>query len=85
VEFTIQGEVGQVGLKVSRDGVRVGPPVPRRRVRIPERWLPGLLTGYHAPEQIAPRKGAHVPAGLMPVMKALFPPCWPFVYQGDNF
>jgi len=85
VEFTIQGEVGQVGLKVSRDGVRVGPPVPRRRVRIPERWLPGLLTGYHPPEQIAPRKGAHVPAGLMPVMKALFPPCWPFVYQGDNF
>jgi len=84
-EFTLRTTVGEVGIAVSGDAVRVGPPVSRCRVRIPQRWLSGLLTGYHTPEEIAPRNGAHVPAGLMPVMKVLFPPCWPFVYQGDNF
>ncbi len=85
VRFTMKCEIGQVGFRVSRGGVRVGPPVGRPVVRIPQRWLSGLLTGYHAVRHVAPRKGASVPADLMPVMEILFPTGWPFVYQGDNY
>jgi hypothetical protein len=74
-----------VGFKLLRDGARVLLPGARPVVRIPQRWLSGLLTGYHAVRDIARRKDAAVPARLMPVMEVLFPTGWPFVYQGDNY
>ena len=67
------------------DGVRVGEPNDGPVVRVGQRWLSGLLSGYHAASWIAPRKGVKIPAELMPVMDTLFPQGWPFVYQGDNY
>jgi GNAT superfamily N-acetyltransferase len=83
--FTLASELGEVGLVVSRRGVKVGAPADGPRVRIPQRWLSGVLTGYHAVRDVAARRGASVPAELKPVLEILFPTGWPHVYQGDNY
>jgi len=85
VRFTLASEIGSVGFVVTRDSVRVTEPTGAPCVRVPRRWLSGLLTGYYAPGDIAPRKGARIPGELMPVLDILFPQGWPFVYQGDNY
>ena len=82
--FTLESDTGAVGLAVGRKRVRVGAPVHGERVHIPQRWLSGLVTGYHAVQDIAPRRGVVVPPELLGVMATLFPPGWPFVYRGDN-
>ncbi len=83
--FTLESEIGKVGLWVTGNSVRVGPPGPGAAVRVPQRWLSGLLTGYYAVRDVAGRKGAAVPPDLMPVMDILFPPGWPFVCSGDSY
>ena len=83
--FTMKCELGAVGLSFPKGGVRVGEPNDGPVVRVGQRWLSGLLSGYHAASWIAPRKGVKIPAELMPVMDTLFPQGWPFVYQGDNY
>jgi hypothetical protein len=96
--FTLESEIGSVRLQVSGTGVTVGEPVVRQAhhpersrrvgkpaVRVPERWLSGLLTGYYSVDDICPRTGAHIPPELKPVLNILFPKGWPFVYQGDDF
>ena len=83
--FTMESEIGEVGFRVGKEGVRLGDAVKGPRVVIPQRWLSGLLTGYHAVRDIAPRKGASIPPALLSAMEALFPTGWAFVYQGDNY
>jgi predicted acetyltransferase len=85
IEFTFSCELGKVGFRVGTDGVAVGAPGSRRRVKVPQRWLSGLLTGYHTPSDIAQREGCAIPRALFPYMDILFPRGWPFVYQGDNY
>jgi len=85
VRLNIESEIGAVGIAADRGGVRVGRAGKGPRVRVPRRWLSGLLTGYHRPADIARRKGARIPSDLMPAMEALFPAAWPWVYQGDNY
>ncbi len=85
VTFTLASEIGEVGLALSGRSVKVGKATGRPVVRIPQRLLSGLLTGYHAVRHVAAMKGASVPADLMPVMETLFPTGWPFVYFGDNY
>ncbi len=83
--FALLSEVGEVGLSVSEGRLRVGDPVPGPRVRIPQRWLSGLLTGYYSVREVALRKGAAVPVELLPVMDVLFPKGWPFVCRADRY
>jgi predicted N-acetyltransferase YhbS len=83
--FTLESEIGSIGIAAGPEGVRMAAPENGRRVVIPQRWLSGLLTGYHAVRHVAARQGAAVPSELMPVMEILFPTGWPFVYQGDNY
>jgi len=83
--FTLESEIGRVGIAVDKDKVHVGEPLRGPRVRVPQRWLPGLITGYYRVQEIAQRDGARVPARLIPALEILFPSGWPFVYQGDNF
>jgi len=85
VSFRIESEIGAVGIDVTRGSVRIGAPKGRRRVRVPGRWLSGLLTGYYGPGEVAARKGAVIPRSLVPAMDTLFPRGWPFIYQGDNY
>ena len=85
VRFTLASEIGAVGIAVTRGRVRVGEPVRGSRVVVPRRWLSGLLTGYYAVGDIAPRKGARIPARLRPALDVLFPTSCPFIYQGDNY
>ncbi|NQT20690.1 MAG: hypothetical protein HQ592_13365, partial [Planctomycetes bacterium] len=84
-QFTLATEIGAVGLAITRSGVEVGKPAGRARVRIPQRWLSGMFTGYHAIKDIAPRAGASIPSRLIPVMEALFPAGWPYVYKADSY
>ena len=63
----------------------VGKPSSRRLVKVPQRWLSGLLTGYYTPSNVSEREGAAIPRGLAPYLDILFPAEWPFVYQGDNY
>jgi len=83
--FTLESELGAVGFDVTSRSVHVTEPVAGPRVRVPQRWLSGFLTGYYTARDVAPRKGARVPSELLPVMEILFPAGWPFVYQGDNY
>ncbi len=85
IRFTLATETGAVGFSATRKGVTIGKAVSRPRVRIPQRWLSGLLTGYYAIDDVAPRKGAKIPPQLKPVLEILFPAGWPFVYQGDDY
>jgi hypothetical protein len=54
-------------------------------VKIPSRWLSGLVTGYYSVQDIAGRKGVSIPHDIFDVRDILFPSGWPFVYQGDNY
>lgn len=83
--FNLKSEIGEVGVRIGRGGVRVTEPVDGEQVVVPQRWLSGLLTGYHTPAEIAPRKGARVPEALLPALDILFPRQWAHVYQGDNY
>jgi predicted N-acetyltransferase YhbS len=85
VRFTLASDDGSVGFEITRNRVRVGDPGRAPRVRVPARWLSGLLTGYHTIADIASRKDATVPAPLMPYLDVLFPSGWPWVYAGDNY
>jgi len=82
-QFTIETDkLGSVGAAVDAKIVssRGG-----GKVRIPARWLSGLLTGWYAPKDIAQREGVVIPQKLMPYVEILFPRCSPFVYQADNY
>lgn len=83
--FTLASELGEVGIAVSRSKVQLTERTRGPSVFIPQRWLSGLLTGYHGIRDIAHRKGAKVPGHLLPVLEILFPTGWPFIYQGDNY
>ena len=83
--FTLESEGGAVGIAAGPDGVSTGEPHAGPRVVVPERWLPGLLTGYYAVRQVAGRRGAFVPSELAPAMDILFPSGWPWTYRGDNY
>jgi len=83
--FRLKCELGEVGFDVAAGRVQVGEPGEGPLVRIPQRWLSGVLTGYHPVRDIARKSGASVPAELLPAMEVLFPTAWPFVYQGDNY
>ena len=85
VRFTFETDGETVGLTVSRNGVAVGKSTAAPTVRVPRRWLSGLLTGYYAVDDVASRKGAKVPRDLKPVLDILFPKGWPFVYKGDDY
>jgi predicted N-acetyltransferase YhbS len=83
--FTLKSEIGAVGLQVSGKGVALTEPARGLVVKVPQRWLSGLLTGYYSVDDIASRDGARIPSELKPVLNILFPKGWPFVYQGDDF
>jgi predicted N-acetyltransferase YhbS len=83
--FTLASETGSVRLQVSGKGVTVSDPGSTPTVKVPQRWLSGLLTGYYSVDDVASRDGARIPSELKPVLNILFPKGWPFVYQGDDF
>ena len=85
VQFSVQSELGTVGIAVSKAGVQVGPAGKGPSVRVPQRWLSALLTGYHTADDIAGSEGVSIPAKLKPVLDVLFPRNWPWVHQADNY
>ena len=89
--FDLASDQGRFRLRLGNDGVSAeaspGNADHSRRVArafIPQRWLTGLLTGYHTVQSIAGNDGVRVPDQLMHPLRVLFPPGCPFVYQGDN-
>ena len=85
IQFSMECELGAVGIAVAKDAVQVLEAVKGPRVRVPQRWLSGLLTGYSTLDDIAGRDGVSVPGKLKPVMDVLFPRDWPWVHQADNY
>ncbi len=85
LEFTLATEGCQVGLRLSAAGGTVTQGVRAPVAFISERWLPGLLTGYYTPGDLRQDPGVRIPAALIGPLSILFPRCWPFVYQADNF
>jgi len=83
--FTLAGELGQVAVSASGRGVRVTDKPAGPTVRVPQRWLSGLLTGYYSVREVAAAKGSTVPAELRDALDVLFPTGWPFAYRGDNY
>lgn len=84
-KFSIRSEIGAVGLTLGGRSIRIGDPLQNcPAVRIPQRWLSGLLSGYYSIDEI-PARGTKVPASLKPLMRILFPTGWPWVNQGDDY
>jgi hypothetical protein len=84
--FTLQAGADRVGIMISGGAVRVGEaPGGSAHVRIPARWLPGMLTGYHQPSRIRERDGVHIPKKWLEPLQILFPPGYPYVYKADNY
>jgi predicted acetyltransferase len=84
--FRFECELGAVQVGLTRRQVAIGPARSGgQEVRVPQRWLSGLLTGHYVPQDVASRKGAHIPSALKPSMDVLFPKKWAFIYQGDNY
>jgi len=83
--FTLESELGAVGMILGRRTVQVAEAVRGPCVRIPQRWLSGLLTGYFGIPEIAARKGTRIPLRLLSVLETLFPAGWPFVYIADDY
>jgi len=84
-QFTLECELGAVGFAISNGKVQIGPAARGARVRVPQRWMSGLLTGYYSVNDVAAREGAAIPTRLRPVVQILFPTGWPWVHQADNY
>jgi predicted acetyltransferase len=83
--FTLASELGQVGIFASGRGVRVSEGAGEPVVRVPQRVLSGLLTGYYSVRDVAAAPGSAVPDGLRAPLDVLFPSGWPFAYRGDRY
>ncbi|HUW33355.1 MAG TPA: GNAT family N-acetyltransferase [Planctomycetota bacterium] len=84
--FTFECELGSVGFSIAGGAVRVEPAARTKAVvRVPQRWMSGLLTGYYDINEVLPREGVLVPDRLKPVLRILFPKRWPWVHCGDNY
>ncbi len=83
--FTLKCEMGSVCFAVARGRVKTGGPVRGTRVVIPQRWLTGLVTGYHGVAAAAAGRGSKIPASVRPALDILFPFGWPYTFRGDNY
>jgi len=84
--FTFECELVSVGISVAGDAIRVEPAARSKAVvRVPQRWMSGMLTGYYDIGEVLPRQGVLVPDRLKPVLRILFPKRWPCIHCGDNY
>ena len=84
-KFTLASELGRVGISASGRGVRVAEGAGERTVRVPQRVLSGLLTGYYSARDVAAAPESKVPDELRAALDVLFPTGWPFAYRGDRY
>lgn len=83
--FTLSTEIGQVAFRFSSGAVRVEDRPVGEKVRVPQKWLSGLLSGAHPVADIVGRPGVRIPPARREQLDILFPGGWPFWYRGDMY
>ena len=83
--FCIKTMSKNISFKVVDGVIELGDDVMPNSISIPEKFLPALLTGYFAYEDLAPSCEATLDLESKTLLKNIFPQRFPFLFQGDAY
>lgn len=83
--LAVDGETCTLALEGSEVHVLEGPPAQARQVILSQRGLTQVLFGYRPLALVAAQPDNAIPADLLPVLDALFPPVRPYIAGSDAF
>lgn len=87
-EFAVVTDIDCAVLKVKKGLVEVsteGCSEPSLKLEIPQCKLAQLLTGYQTITFLAGDKDVKCPPNLIPLLRVLFPPNYPYIWWADRF
>lgn len=87
-EFAIVTDIGSVLVRVERDKVEVSPANEasvEERLELPQGRLVQLLTGYQTIDTLAASREVRCSPNLVPLLRVLFPPSYPYIWWADRF
>ena len=82
----IQTDLGSVRLKLQPSGVQLEEQTPSTmEVYLPQTYLMQMLIGYRGASEILEEEGVKIPEAALPILEALFPPGYPYIWWSDRF
>ncbi|MCX7967834.1 MAG: GNAT family N-acetyltransferase [Armatimonadetes bacterium] len=86
--FAIVTDIGSVKVEVANARISVSPCEPHEvaeRLELPQGKLMQLLTGYQAIDILLATEEVQCPPRLVPLLRVLFPPSYPYIWWADRF
>ncbi len=86
--FTIVTEIGSVKVEIANARVTVSPCEPceaTEKLELPQGKLTQLLTGYQTIDILVETQEVQCSPSLIPLLRVLFPPSYPYIWWADRF
>ena len=87
-DFAIITDIGEVLMRVRSGRVEVEPAPLKwvaERLELPQGKLIQLLTGYQTIDTLMAAQDVHCSPDLIPLLRVLFPPAYPYIWWSDRF
>ncbi len=87
-DFAIVTDIGEVLVRVRSGQVEVEPTASvsvAERLELPQGKLTQLLMGYQTIDTLMAAQDVQCPPDLVPLLRVLFPPAYPYIWWSDRF
>jgi predicted acetyltransferase len=87
-DFAIVTDIGEVLVRVKSGQVKVeteASGLVAERLELPQGKLTQLLTGYQTIDTLIAAQDVHCSPDLIPLLRVLFPPAYPYIWWSDRF
>jgi predicted acetyltransferase len=87
-DFAIVTDIGEVLVRVKSGRVEVEPVTSAsiaERLELPQGKLTQLLMGYQTIDTLIAAQDVHCSPDLIPLLRVLFPPAYPYIWWSDRF
>ena len=87
-DFAIVTDIGEVLVRVRSGQVKVeteASGLVAERLELPQGKLTQLLTGYQTIDTLIAAQDVHCSPDLIPLLRVLFPPAYPYIWWSDRF
>jgi predicted acetyltransferase len=87
-DFAIVTDIGEVLVRVRSGQVKVEPAISAsiaERLELPQGKLTQLLMGYQTIDTLIAAQDVHCSPDLIPLLRVLFPPAYPYIWWSDRF
>jgi predicted acetyltransferase len=87
-DFAIVTDIGEVLVRVKSGQVKVEPAISAsiaERLELPQGKLTQLLMGYQTIDTLIAARDVHCSPDLIPLLRVLFPPAYPYIWWSDRF